>query len=534
MWKLPYTVNMDSPSHLYTSHVAAELLFKPGSHYSKFYELNSPYLPNWGTTFFLSFLNLFLPSLGAERMLKTILPLLFGSVVYCVLHQRSSHPIILIPLFYPLIFSSFFSAGFYGFYIGIVLCICLLRFLLPHPADVSVGGAILFSLMLVATYYSHLLTFVLGMVFLLCSVAVDSVLDAKRATTVTSSTGRLVKIQRASSRGLTCFFWDARWFWLASLPSLLLMVMQLRESFSLLKGLQVSISGKLLSRVYEALTFTNSFDSISWDWRVKVFTIVQVVSLFAFALGKRRPWSERVWRREECKLLVLSGVGMVLFLFSPDTIGEGEFVGARILYATFLLMMLFGACHLTRREAWICCLVWIVPFALLQQRAVYKASQVFQPYVLQLQETARHITQCTAILYLPYKTFEPYLDEYPWTLNRDWPPFRHLGGYLALQTETVLLNNYEGMTNYFPLRLRPTIRSRELEELPDEFVPAKFSALKSFVVHYRHLVDCVLIWETDHGSVEELEKTRIREFLSSSFRLIYESRLPAPLVVYAG
>ena len=261
---------------------------------------------------------------------------------------------------------------------------------------------------------------------------------------------------------------------------------------------------------------------------------MQVVSLFAFALGKQRPWSERVWRREECKLLVLCGVGMVLFLFSPDTFGIGGFVGARILYATFLLMVLFGACHLTRREAWICCLVWIVPFALLQQRAVYKASQVFQPYVLQLQETARHITQCTTILYLPYKMFEPYLDEYPWTLNRDWPPFRHLGGYLALQTETVLLNNSHSLVDYFPLRLRPTIRTPELEKLPDEFVPAKFSALKSFVIQYPNLADCVLIWETDHGSVEELEKIRIREFLSSSFRLIYENRLPAPLFVYAG
>src|SRR5262249_26308067 len=286
---------------------------------------------------------------------------------------------------------------------------------------------------------------------------------------------------------------DARWFWLASLPSLLLMVMQLRESSSLLEGLQVSISGKLMSRVYEALTFTNSFDSISWDSRLKVFTIVAVVSLFGFALGKRRAWSERVWRREECKLLVLCGVGMVLFLFSPDGFGIGGFVGARILYAIFLLMVIFGACHLTRGEAWICCLAWIVPFAWLHQRAVYEASRELEPYVLQLQETAGHITQCTAILYLPYRTLP--LPSTPWTLNRGWPLSRHLGGYLALQTETVLLNNSHSLVDYFPLRSRATIRSRELETLRDEFVPAKLSALKSFVIQYPNLADCVLIWE---------------------------------------
>jgi hypothetical protein len=111
---------------------------------------------------------------GAERMLKAILPLLFGFAVYYVLYRRSPHPIILIPLFYPLIFSTFFSAGLYGFYIGTALCICLLRFLLPHPADVSVRGVVMFSLILIATYYFHLFTFVLGMVFLLCSVTVDS------------------------------------------------------------------------------------------------------------------------------------------------------------------------------------------------------------------------------------------------------------------------------------------------------------------------------------------------------------------------
>jgi hypothetical protein len=40
-------------------------------------------------------------------------------------------------------------------------------------------------------------------------------------------------------------------------------------------------------------------------------------------------------------------------------------------------------------------------------------------------------------------------------------------------------------------------------------------------------------WEADHGSVEEREKTRVRKFLSSNFRLIYESSQPAPLYVYA-
>ena len=46
LWQSPYAVSMDSPSHLYTSHVAAELLLRPDSHYSTFYEFNGTYLPN--------------------------------------------------------------------------------------------------------------------------------------------------------------------------------------------------------------------------------------------------------------------------------------------------------------------------------------------------------------------------------------------------------------------------------------------------------------------------------------------------------
>jgi hypothetical protein len=515
---------MDSPSHLYTSHVAAELLLRPDSHYSTFYEFNGTYLPNWATTLLLGSLNVVFPGSSGERILKTTLPLLFGFALYCTLRGRSPHVLILIPLFYPLIFSGFFGAGFYGFYIGTALCICLLRFLFPHPADVSGGSAIALALMLLAIYYSHLFAFVLGIVFILSSVAVDAVLDAKRAVRA-SNPGWLAKIQQAGSRGLTCFFWDARWLWLACLPSLLLMVMLLRGSSFPLNAAQVSISHRLMDRLYEATTFTNSFDAISWNWRGKTFTIAEVFVLFAFTLGKWSASSERVWRRDEVKLLVLSGVGIVLFLFSPDKIGEGEGVGGRILYSTFLLMMLFAACHLTRKQAWIVCLAGIMPFALLHQRTVYKTSLALEPYAVQLQESARHIPQCTATLYLPYQTVEPYLSEFV--------AFTHLDGYLGLQTEVVLLNSYEPLFHSFPLQLRPAFRSPELTRLRDIFAPSKLSILESFVAQYPHHADCVLLWEIDQGSVKEVEKARIREFLSSTFRLIYESRLPAPLYVYS-
>jgi hypothetical protein len=211
----------------------------------------------------------------------------------------------------------------------------------------------------------------------------------------------------------------------------------------------------------------------------------------------------------------------------PGQMSGGWYLPDRVIYVIFLLMLLFAARRLTRKQALVCCLAAILPFAYLQQRGFYKMSQLIVPYGFQLQEAALHIAPRSTILYLVYGKAENFFDG----LHEN--PLRHMDGYLALLTEVVLVNNYEGLVDHFPVRFRSEVRSPVLEELEGEFTPGKFAALQSLVAQSPNLVNYVVTWEADHGSVEEREKTRVRKFLSSNFRLIYESSQPAPLYVYA-
>lgn len=506
-----------------------ELLFKPDSPFNRFYELNSGLLPNWGTTFLFSFFNLFVPGIGAERMLKISLPLLFGGAVWSVLRPRSPHAVVLVALFYPLIFSFFFSAGFYGFYIGTALMICVLHFLFPHPAALSARRALLLSFILVATYYFHIFTFALAMVFIACSVALDSVLDARRAFAMAGCSTPLVRTRKALACGLSCFFWEARRVWLAGFPALFLLVMQLRDGSAATNGFHLSSFGELTARIADTLVFEGPINFVAWNPGLKLLTLVVVFALFAFALGKKSGSPERLWRREEIKLIAFIGCAMILFLLSPNAVGDASLIAVRFLYSVFLLMMFFAAFHLSRNQAWLCCLFAILPFAYSQQRAVYRDAQALQPFATEIRDAARHVTPRSAVLTLAYNTtsrrFEAYVFEQA--------PLRHLDGYLAVRTQAVLLNNYEGITDFFPLRLRSEVRSPELRTLQGDFLPNKFFALKSFITQHRDLVDYLILWETDHGSVGEPEKKAIRQLISANFRLVYENQTPAPLYLYA-
>jgi hypothetical protein len=527
MLAFPYTVSMDSASHLYTSGVATDLLFRADSPFHKFYELNSAFLPDWGTTFLFSFVNLFVPGVGAERIVKMLLPLLFGAAVWSVLRLPSRYAIVLIPLFYPLIFSFFFSAGFYGFYIGTALMICALHFLLPHPAALSTRQALLLSVILLATYYFHIFPFALAMIFMVCSVALDSVLESYGAFAIAGSSGTLSRTRNALSNGLTCVFWKARGLWLAGLPALLVFAVE----FQMRSGARSGLPNfrHLKTRIADTLAFEGPFNFVAWNPGVKVFTLVFVFVLFAYALAKKSSSPESVWRRQETKLIVFIACAMLLFVFTPDEAGGAAFIAARFLYTAFLLMVLFAALHLSRKEARLCCLLAVLPFAYSQQRAVYRDAQTLQPYAVEIQESAQHIKPHSALLTLAYNTtsrrFEAYVFEQA--------PLRHLDAYLAVKTQAVLLNNYEGMTDYFPLRLRPQVISPELITLQGEFLPNKLSALKSFLAQDHDLIDYLILWETDHGSVGEPEKKAIRQLISANFRLVYENQTPAPLYLYA-
>jgi len=346
---------------------------------------------------------------------------------------------------------------------------------------------------------------------------------------VTTGSSTLVQTRKATSYGLNCFFWQARRVWLAGLPGLFLFSMHLRDRVAVTSGFHLPSLTEVTGRIANTLVFEGPINFFPWNPGLKLLTVVLIFALFAFTLGKKSASPERLWRREEIKVVVFIGCAMLLFVITPDMTDEAAFVPVRFLYSVFLLMMFFAAFHLSRTEAWISCLLAILPFAYSHQRSVYRDAQTLHPYAIQIQDVAQHIRPGSGVLTLAYNTTSRLFEAYVF----EQAPLRNLNAYPAVEGQSVLLNNYEGIANSFPLRLRSEVRTPELRILQGEFLPNKFSYLKSFITQHHDLLDYVIVWETDHGSVGEPEKKAIRQLVSANFRLVYENQMPAPLYLYA-
>ncbi len=170
----PFFPTLDGPAHAHNAKLISQLIFGEPSVVNDFYTLNPFPVPNWSGHALLLFFQWLLPAYLAEKALLILIalgiPLAFRSLIRSV----SPNQLFLSYFAFPLTYSVLFYMGFHNFLIGITFMLFSMSFWFKYCQNMSRKFIVYFALLLTLTYFSHLLTFGLLILFLFASVLWNS------------------------------------------------------------------------------------------------------------------------------------------------------------------------------------------------------------------------------------------------------------------------------------------------------------------------------------------------------------------------
>lgn len=159
IWLIRFLPFSDYPDWLYQGHLLKEFLTGTTSPLQENFNLVFVPVPNSGSTILIGLLNLFLPIEVAGKILLSIWVISFPlSIIYLfrVVHSGYSS---LELIGFTLIYNWFFLAGFASFILSLPLVFFTLAYIYKNIRELSLRQGFLVGLLLLATYFCHLLGF---------------------------------------------------------------------------------------------------------------------------------------------------------------------------------------------------------------------------------------------------------------------------------------------------------------------------------------------------------------------------------------
>lgn len=410
-------VTLDGAAHLYNAGVLKDLLLDSTSLFHRMHEVNAAPEPNWTGHVFMAVSLILLPALVTEKLiLVTILTgmaLGFRRLVKILDKER-------IPwlswLVFPFLYNFTLLLGFFNFSLAMVILLHGLALWMEYRKDragVKVYAWMVFILLLI--YFSHLLVFLLAI----------------GATTLIS-----FFMQEKSIR------WPQRIRealipLCGSIPGILLAIAYLMKGGSeeLNAGISWLPAEKLIADLLAARMFI-IYDFSAEEGITVFFSIFLLVVAVSTLLHRR-------FHKHHFPVFLLFASALMLYFIVPDNLASGGIVSVR------LLMWLF-----------ICFCLWLVtlnppavsriPIALISfsfsiclivlhwktQRALSDVARLYT-------NAARQIQDRSVVLPLNYSS--------------NWL-YSNVHGYMGLNREVLLLDNYEADYGYFPVIWKQGLR----------------------------------------------------------------------------
>ena len=295
-------VTQDGPSHLYTAHVAKELLFHSDSPYAAVYQFQPKLVTNWSTTVVMNVAMLLFGPRDAEHAVATLCVVLgfFGlSYLRRSLDPRGSP---WSPVTNFLLFSWFLWIGFYNFYLGMAVLPFLLGYYIRHGSELTPRKTAALATGLVVLFFTHVLA--LGLAFI--------------------SIG-LVAIWKSFVIPRPITFRPLLWTTAAFAPALILILIFIRASGQdrrLRSCHRVGLEQlpppclRLVPRPVRGANFSGAGDA-------------------AFYVGGALAMRRREWACPRAPIFLTALIGFVLYLLMPNTGFGGDEIKIRFAWAVF-------------------------------------------------------------------------------------------------------------------------------------------------------------------------------------------------------
>lgn len=406
---------LDGPSHVYNARIFAELLFHSGSDLAPFYELNSAPIPNLTGHFTLAFLQLFLPGWIAEKFLQIVIIAAIPIGFRYLLIKTEAKTLVSVYLIFPFTYSFFFFYGFYNFCLSLALLFFAMGAMEHfHRRSPKIWAPLLFLVIGLVLYFSHLLTFAVFCVY---------------ATIKSFHTSR--KQGAAVSERRYAFLL----FCLAVLPGLVfasIFLLNQDSGAGELDFLSLAETANMYKLVTPAKGILYGKEDKYTQW---IFYTIVFMLIYSIFNRLRRKKSEE-------KLAGIFGVlfigffGLSFVVPNQGMLSGGILTSRIVLFALVFLIVFLAKTRMHPIAKGV--ILFVITYANIACLLIYTdASKREQVIINEVFQTAEQLNKGAVVM--------------PLTSSNFWIR-EHYSNYLGYEKPLVILENYEAELQYFPLK----------------------------------------------------------------------------------
>lgn len=427
---------MDGAAHLYNSNIINEMVLG-NKDLHQYYIFNSMPVPNWMGHIILSFFNLFLPAHVAERILLLSfligLPLAFRSLLKTI----SIENIHLSYIIFPFTYSFIFFLGFYNFLIALVFLLITLNYYIKNEENLTSFRKISSLLFLATiTYFSHLFVFALLLLLIATRLGfktffypadVTKKFKQKAIDFIRKSLYLLLStllplllffnylISKPASSETDFVEFNTLIEWLKNLRPLIAISEQEEQKYThkIFYIIAALFIYALFSKLYSKSKTTGSFTfrNLTANWK-SIFNLSDFWFISAVIL-------------------------LAMYFNMPDSDGSAGYVSIRLAFIFFIFILLWIASQ--KLNKWIISLAMLlVLFFHFKLNTFYQdATKNIESIAIDYVDVANHIEKNSVVLPINY--------------SGNWL-MAHFSNYLGVEKPIIILENYECLAGYFPLK----------------------------------------------------------------------------------
>jgi hypothetical protein len=449
IWSVGHLPTVDGPAHLYNAWIVGQLA---GSRplFGATFEVSLAPVPNWFSTVALLLLLRVLPAVAAERALVSLYAVLFSFGLWFAAGAVCRERRWLAFLGLPFAYSLFLEMGFYNFCFSVALYLLAVGIWWQRRASPGVSTAVALNGVLLLCYFCHIVSLVLA----LLSIALLWCCTLRRRN------------------------WHRHWLHVPMLaPQLALPAWFLLRGDWRAQPSDLDLHSRLagLARLDCVAPFQQSR---GWLGGAVVTAFVLVFARsFAVRLRERDAATGRVMVREEDAFLLLSLVLAIVYLFAPEGFAGGSNLVQRLALFPFLALIPWLSPRLTARpQAAVIGLLAVLP--LLSLGVAWSCYRVLDRQIAAYLHTLDRVAVGSHVLPLTW--------DHEGGCARAGI-FTHMLDYAAIEKGFVDWNNYQAMTDLFPIRFKPGVR------YPDNYL-MEWEPDRLPIEQYRRSTEYVLTW----------------------------------------
>jgi hypothetical protein len=438
IWLLRYFPSQDGPIHLANAKYFLDIISTDHSAISNYLAINKSLVANWPSHLVLATGMLAVSPMMAEKMLLSLYVISMPLVArYTLSYANRPYPSAF--LIFPLIYNFNFVVGFYNFSLGMALSLLIIGLWIKGHDNFSFQKMVLLTILLLALCLVHMvpLAFCVGTLLLISAFnyANDSYHEMSR------------QLSACNIRG--------------SIASLLVEIMKILAAASPSLALILLHASRQEPAPYKLAPFSviamfpfqlSSFSYIEAIFYTVYIGIILICLYFYF--GQTRGKTSLA-----TAFLVLCVASIFFQVIAPDAVMGGGALHPRIcLYCYIYAVLAIAGISFTRKTSrfitWFTISLAIV-FLVHASLCLYQNAREVETFLDLEQYISNNSTVLTVSRYVPQNVFKDLMHKLC-SINslKRIKHMGHVGGYLALERDAIVLSNYEANTNYFPLTFK--------------------------------------------------------------------------------